>query len=242
MKSFSHFTWWLKNMPKKLDAENEILTLLLSAKYGYSVSKIATKLGYSRTTTSKYLDILEKNSKVFVQDVGQYKLWHHVEGYYKKNEKSSLTSLFFQPFYKLLMKHLPNYNINLDQIQELGYKISKDLDLSELAEEYIELSTSTKDYISIDEYAVIAAVNMEIINFLFSGIDDFNWAEPLYFQKEKFFIIRMTNSNFIEIPAHYYILCGILHSQIQNYADISVMIHNINEKKNIVDIKFQFNK
>ena len=47
-------------MPKKINAEIEILALLKSSKYGFSISKLAQKLGYSRTTVSKYLNIMEK--------------------------------------------------------------------------------------------------------------------------------------------------------------------------------------
>ncbi|MHA1674424.1 MAG: helix-turn-helix domain-containing protein [Promethearchaeota archaeon] len=227
-------------MPKIIQVEAEILSILLTSKYGFSIAKLADKLGYSRTTISKYLNILQQKQKIFSQDVGQYKLWHHGEGFFKSNNDFTLVSLFFQPYYKAMMKNLPTYQITDGQFKELGQKISEELDLSELVEKFIELSTSTIAESNFDNFHALADINMDIINTLFTGIDAFIWNTPLFFPSEHFFILRMAGSKFIQISAHFHLLCGIIEFQMQKYANFSMDIHQINEEEAIVDFKFQY--
>jgi len=55
---------------EKPDIKQSILDLLKSSKFGLNVKNIKDKLGYSRTTIAKYLDILEKDNLVFDQKIG----------------------------------------------------------------------------------------------------------------------------------------------------------------------------
>ena len=93
-------TWEIRSMVKA-SLQDEIVKLLYETRYGLSVSKLAQKLGASRTTISKYLKILEDADKAFVQDIGQYKLWHQKENYVKNKARREALSTFMSLFTSL---------------------------------------------------------------------------------------------------------------------------------------------
>ena len=50
----------------------------------------------------------------------------------------------------------------------------------------------------------------------------------------------MVDSDYIDLPAHFYLLTGLIQFQLQKKAKISVNIHQIVKEEKLVDIKFTF--
>ena len=227
-------------MPKLINAEKDILMLLKDARFGHSINKIAKELNYSRTTISKYLVQMQKEGKVFAQDIGQYKVWHHQEGFYRKNYDCSIANIIFQPFYTSMMKNLPSYGIEKEQFKELGREISKDLDLFELVDTFVDLSASSLKNSNQTTLNELAHITMDIIDMIFSDSDQFTWHPPFICGEESFFILRMAGSDYFDSPAHFYLLSGLIQFQLEKKTKAAVHIHQIVEEEKLVDMKFQF--
>jgi len=60
--------------------KKEILKLLMEKNYGLTIGEIASALGTSRSTASKYLAVMAAEGKILVREVGRVKL------HYQKNE------------------------------------------------------------------------------------------------------------------------------------------------------------
>lgn len=60
------------------DKKREIQELLANNPRGYTINEISDKVGITRQTTSKYLEILKAEDKVEVREVGRAKI-HYLQ-------------------------------------------------------------------------------------------------------------------------------------------------------------------
>jgi DNA-binding transcriptional regulator YhcF (GntR family) len=227
---------------------DQILDLLLNSKLGLSVNKMAEKIVCSRTTISKYLKELEQKHLVFEQDIGQYKIWHHKDGFIKNKARWDSLSTFFEPFYDSLMHNLPKLNITPANLKELGNLIDQELNFSDLITDIIDqnntlLISSTNSastgVLTLPNLSEIAQLIMQIIDTLFRTFDPYHWDVPMIFENEGIFILRMVGSEYVRLPSHFYLLSGIIEGEMNRFAPVTINIHQILEKEQIVDIKFK---
>jgi biotin operon repressor len=226
-------------MVKKDQINEEILTLLEKSTFGLSVNKIAERLGYSRTTITKYLKELEEKDLAFNQDIGQYKVWHHKLEYSKRLSKWESVSSFFEPFYQSLTKVLPQMGISFDQFKEMGIKIAQNIDYSDLMDNILDpqnLKMQTADTFDLE---FISKLIMQVIDALSSKIDSYKWNTPIIFEAEKRIILRMEKSVYINNPAHFYLFAGMIEAEMNKFIPVTITIHQIQQEQNVIDFLFQ---
>ena len=231
----------------KASLQDEIVNLLQETRYGLSVSKLAQKLGASRTTISKYLKILEDEDKAFVQDIGQYKLWHQKEKYLQNKSRREALSTFYEPFYLSMLRNIPQFIQDPEGLKELGKVMAKDLNFSEMTDVMITqqqiptsapiLDGNTKSNLPLP---FMSQKIMDIIDSILTTFDTYSWTAPIILEDQGLMILRMENSEYLSLPAHFQIFSGIIEEEMNKYIKVSVIIHQIDPVNNIVDIKFQF--
>lgn len=231
----------------KASLQDEIIDLLYKTRYGLSVSKLAQQLGASRTTIAKYLKILEDEDKAFVQDIGQYKLWHQKENYLKNKTRREALSTFYEPFYLSVLRNIPQFIQNPADLKELGKVMAKDLNFSEMTDNLLlhqqmpssplDLEGNPKTFLPLQ---LISQKIMSIIDSILTTFDTYQWAPPVIVEEQGLVILRMENSEYHSLPAHFQIFSGIIEEEMSKYISVSVKILQIDPQNNIVDIKFQF--
>lgn len=217
----------------------KILNILLKARYGLSISKIAEELNCSRTTIAKYLKKLEIKKLVFVQDIGQYKLWHHHESFIQNNNRFKALSTFFEPFYNSLMRNLPSIDVSEANIKLLGERIAQELSFVELTNLFMSLNKISLNRQTSMNLNLLVEVIKTIIDNVFQSIDDYHWGVPIVLAPEKIIIMRMEGSKYITIPMHFHLLTGIMEHVMNQYTQVSVTVQQINQKEGVIDIRFQ---
>jgi biotin operon repressor len=231
----------------KTSLQDDILKLLQDARYGLSISKMAQKLEASRTTITKYLKILEDEGKAFVQDIGQYKLWYQKEKYLQNKTRREALSTFYEPFYLSLLQNIPKFIKNPENLKELGKVMAKDLNFSDMTDIMVSqqfkqtsLLNLTKLPNVIPPLQFMAQKIMTIMNSILTTFDNYHWAAPVILEEQNILILRMENSEYLSLPAHFHIFSGIMEEEMSKYINVRVQIHQIHPQNNIVDIKFQF--
>ncbi|MHA1647562.1 MAG: HTH domain-containing protein [Promethearchaeota archaeon] len=233
----------------KISLQDDILNLLKDAKFGLSVSKLAQQLNASRTTISKYLKILEEERKVSVQDIGQYKLWYQTEKYHQNKLRREALSTFYEPFYRSLLRNFSQFIKKPEDLKELGKVIAKDLNFSELTDSIVSQQNLTPLPENKEEIAKIhpklplmAQYIMNIIDSLFSTFDNYEWEPPVILREQNIIILRMKNSEYTSLTAHFQIFAGIIEQEMSKYIEACVTLNQIQPQNQIVDIQFQFKK
>ncbi|UYP46926.1 hypothetical protein NEF87_003211 [Candidatus Lokiarchaeum ossiferum] len=231
----------------KASLQDEIVHLLQETRYGLSVSKLAHQLGASRTTISKYLKILEDEDKAFVQDIGQYKLWHQKEKYLKNKTRREALSTFYEPFYLSMLRNIPQFIQNPSDLKELGKVMANDLNFSEMTDIMVNQQQTQSSPIKPNENPTkffplefLSHKIMNIIDSILTTFDSYQWSTPVILEEQRLLILRMKNSEYLSLPAHFQIFSGIIEEEMSKYIPVKVSIHQIDPQNNIVDIKFQF--
>ncbi|MBD3229779.1 MAG: ArsR family transcriptional regulator, partial [Candidatus Lokiarchaeota archaeon] len=159
------------------DTKKEILDLLKRSRFGLNVQKISDDLGYSRTTISKYLKILEKDDLVFYRTIGQNKIWIHKDIYFdKRNKDNPLNNLVFA-IYTSMLRNMETSdlkpNLTPDYIKKLGKLIAQDFNFSEfLDNDLLKIPDEIPDSDKISELL------MKIIDSICKFFDNYTWKEP----------------------------------------------------------------
>ncbi len=231
----------------KTSLQDDIIQLLQQTKYGLSVSKLSQKLEASRTTVSKYLKILEEEGKAFVQDIGQYKLWHEKEKFLQNKARREALSTFYEPFYLSMLRNIPQFIQKPEDLKELGKVMAKDLNFSEMTDVMVtqqpEFAIPTKLEANSQKQPPLefmAQIIMSITDSILTTFDTYQWATPVILEEQGILILRMKNSGYLSLPAHFQLFSGIIEEEMSKYVKVGVFINQINLATNIVDIKFQF--
>ena len=215
--------------------KEKILEVLRPSKYGMSVKKIAEQLGWSRTTVSKYLQKLKQNEEVFDRDIGQYKIWLYNRS--KGAEDTSKENLLFLKAYQLFLKYLHEYHPELEDAKKIGASIGKDLDI----ENFISLDIN--DVIKKPlELSQIAQTFMDILNNIYLlNYEEYKFDPPIINYKPPFIILRIKESDYVEIPMHFELLCGIFEEKINQLLklNLDISIHDVFKDEKMIDIKIQ---
>jgi len=221
---------------EKPDIKQSILDLLKSSKFGLNVKNIKDKLGYSRTTIAKYLDILEKDNLVFDQKIGQYRVWLHKE---HENIKS-LNVLIFD-VYQSMLRHMEEdseLDISPEKIKKMGMTVASDLHFSELVDKQLF------EGVNLRNFGDIADLLMKAIDMMCTYYDNYSWRPPIIIESKNIIIVRMYDSKLISSTNyHFYMLSGFIEQAMNETAKGSkgsVNVIQIDEKEKIVDFQFEF--
>ncbi|MCP4760459.1 MAG: HTH domain-containing protein [archaeon] len=230
-------------MEKKSAILDETLDLIKINNFGISTKKIAEKLGYSRTTIRKYLKILETDGLIFDREMGQYKIWLHIDAkeYFGK-ERNPGQNLILQ-IYHLLLKSLKLCHPEL--IPEMGKEMGKSIGLELDFENYIDfdLKNSLKDLNDLDKTAKFME---NIMNNLYLTGDSIHFDPHVSDLSNSSIILRIRNSDFIDIPLEFYFMAGIMEKKMSFYYEklfkktVMVDIIGIVPEINLVDMKISF--
>jgi DNA-binding response OmpR family regulator len=68
------FIIWIA-IPKSMEPQEEILDLVKKTPEGISITDISERLGHTRATIAKYLEVMKSEGKVMLREVGRAKLW-----------------------------------------------------------------------------------------------------------------------------------------------------------------------
>jgi Mn-dependent DtxR family transcriptional regulator len=226
-------------MVKAKDISQDILDVLESSSLGMSITKLAKELNCSRTTVTKYIKKLEKQDLVFFQGVGQYRLWHHKEQFESNKDKRESLINFYEPLYNSIIKNLPAIGISETQSKELGKRISRDLDFSDIAEDIIETLIPKKNCTEAEAFNNIVKSTAQILESLCRTFDDFTWEPPIVLTINKIFVLRLKQSQFVKFPIHFYILTGIIEEEMNKYVKVEINVNQIIQNDKIVDLKFE---
>jgi DNA-binding transcriptional regulator YhcF (GntR family) len=226
-------------MVKSKNISEELLTVLANSKLGMSISKMAQQLQCSRATISKYLTKLESDKKVFVQNIGQYKLWLHRANYMENKAKNDSLTNFYKPLYNSIIKNLPQLGLKEEKLKHLGKLIAKDLNFSEITQELLldpGLQKMNADPSNINS---MTKNIMRIIDMLCQSFDKYTWKPPIILNKDSIFVLRMENSEYIHLPSHFHMLAGIIEKEMDIFQSVKVSISQILTDEKIVDFKFE---
>ena len=221
---------------EKPDIKQNILDLLKSSKFGLNVKNIKDKLGYSRTTIAKYLDILEKDNLVFDQKIGQYRVWLHKD---HENIKS-LNVLIFDIYQSMLrnMEKDPEFSITPEKIKKMGMQVASDLHFSELVDTQLFEGANFRNFSSI------ADLLMKAIDMMCTYYDSYSWRPPIIIDSKNIIIVRMYDSKLISSTKyHFYMLSGFIEHAMNKMgkgSKHSVNVIKIDEIEKIVDFQFEF--
>ncbi|TFF89426.1 MAG: ArsR family transcriptional regulator [Promethearchaeota archaeon] len=218
--------------------EKEILDLLKKSRFGLNVQKISDDLGYSRTTISKYLKILEKKGKVFYRVIGQNKIWIHRDIYFDKENKNNIISNLIFAIYSSMLRNMEKTDLKPDYVKRLGKLIAQDFNFSEFI---------NKDLLKIPDEIILSPKNaenlMKIIDSICKFYDNYEWRPPIIIDEKYILILRMYNSDLIyEAPFHFYLLSGFIEYEMNKYIAGEVKVVQIKQDKKIVDLQFKFDR
>lgn len=220
------------------------MEILLSSQYGESIKKIAEKLDISRTTAKKYLEILASEKKVISKDVGQYVLWFHAENMQNQLDMKKFVQTYFKPIYGALLNNFKKINVDYNKIKELGKHVSNNLPIADINQNPIINELMEHFNISLlktIDRNIIADSIMEIIDSVLGPLDAFTWDPPIIIQdslESPIIILRMKDSEYIDIPGHFYLMAGIIEEQIKKFFTATIDIQQIHEENKLVDFKF----
>lgn len=213
----------------------KLIDVLKTSRYGLSINKIAEKTGWHRNTVSKYLNILEKEEKVFNREIGQYKLYLYQKGEDEDfSEEEKLLLKAYELFIKSLMKLYPE---TIDG-KEIGKFISKELEFEKHIP--INLGKVAKRPLNLD---LIAKTFMDgLNNIYFLTYEKYNFDDPIILKNPPVIILRIIESQYVQIPLHFEILTGLLEEKINQLfkLNIDVSINKIHSEQNKIDIKISF--
>jgi len=226
---------------KSHEFEAKLLETLQDARFGVSISKLAERMDCSRTTVSKYLKTLEEKQLVVQQDIGQYKLWLHIDHFRLNQSRKDALSAFYEPFYDSIMRHLPQFMGNPAMIKQLGRAIASDLAFSEMAQEMVETRRAAVSLDSSVDLSTVAQITMEIFDSIFHTFDTYTWSPPIVMNDKQIFILRMAGSAYSHLPAHFQLIAGVLEAEIEVYSPVEVKVGQILEEEKIVDLIFHLN-
>ena len=224
------------NVKLKEEIKQNILGLLKDSKFGLNVKNLKDKLGYSRTTIAKYLDILEKDNLVFDQKIGQYRVWLHKD---HENIKS-LNVLIFDIYQSMLrnMEKDSEFNITPEKIKKMGIQVASDLHFSELLDKQLFEGADLRNF------GNIADLLMKAIDMMCTYYDSYSWRPPIIIDSKNIIIVRMYNSKLISSTNyHFYMLSGFIEHAMNKMgkgAKHSVNVIKIDEIEKIVDFQFEF--
>lgn len=224
--------------------KSKIIELLISSQYGESIKKIAEKLDLSRTTVKKYLDILANEKKVISKNVGQYALWFHAGNIQDQLDMKKSLQTYFKPIYGALLNNFKKINIDNYKIKELGKHISYDLPIADINQNPIIGELMEHFNVSMlknIDRNIIADSIMEIIDSALGPLDCFTWDPPIIIQDtidSPIIILRMKDSEYIDIPGHFYLMAGIIEEQMNKFFTVTIDIQQIFQETKIVDFKF----
>ena len=208
--------------------QENILQTVKKSKFGLNIKNIVEELGYSRTTITKYLKMLEEEGLVFERAIGQYRIWIHRDALFASSSTIGNEMIFS------LLKHLES-KIDPKTIKKLGKEISRDLNFSKYINKGILKDTGNNTGL-----ANTAEILMKIIDSICKSYDDYTWSTPMLNHKKNQIILRMGNSEIIEITPYYFLIAGIIEQEINraNENAVKVNILQINRQQQLIDIEF----
>ena len=218
-----------------MDYEKKILECLKSSAYGLTVTGISKKLGASRNTVYRYLDILEGKDVIFKKEIGRYNLYFSKEAravsrdiissFYKGllvalNDEFPEDRVKFKEFGKTIAKHV-NFPYEVDDLAQLMG--SEEL----LKKEFIEVLGVIRPYFSL----LHDKISLKDI--------DIN-------EKERKLLFHFVNSDMLEEIQeginHFYLLAGFLEEKVREKFGLNVradiLEYEISEKdgENYIDV------
>lgn len=213
----------------------KLIDVLKASRYGLSINKIAEKTGWHRNTVSKYLSILENEEKVFSREIGQYKLYLYQKG---EEEDVSEEEKLLLKAYELFIKSLIELYPETIDGKEIGKFISRELEFEKQIP--INLWDIAKRPLNLE---LIAKTFMDgLNNIYFLTYEKYNFDDPIILKKPPVIILRIIESQYVQIPLHFEILTGLLEEKINQLfkLNIDVSINKIHSEQNKIDIKISF--
>jgi hypothetical protein len=217
------------------------MNLLKQSQYGESIKKIADELKYSRTTVKKYLDVLANEKKVISKEVGQYALWFHAETLQDQKDMKKSLQTYFKPIYGAILNNFDKIELNYAKIKQLGKHVSHDLPIEDMQQNPI-IDTLLEHFnvsmLKTIDLNILADGIMDVIDSVLGPQDSYVWDPAIVIQESSILILRMKNSEYIDIPGHFYLMAGIIEERMQKFFPVTIDIQQIHKENKLVDFKF----
>ena len=190
---------------KGINWAEEILNYIKENPFGLTIKDIAEGIGTSRVTVYKYIDILQEQEKVFIREVGLYKLYY-------SSDRIVLPLKFVAAFYNGILTGLKEKFSSEKEFKELGYIIA-DVMKFELIKQFpktlrIEIKTF-KDFLGyfakLYPYLDIVLDNNLIID---ENISEDGTKALFHFKNLNLFNLSG------DFKYHYYILTGMMERSL----------------------------
>lgn len=231
-----------------MNIKEEIVDYLIKKSgMGANIVKISENLGRDRKTISNYLMELKEEGTISSRKIGRIKIWYHLG-----TERIDKSQKYFYQMYTLMLKYIDHIESTKspEDFKKLGKLMARDLDFEEVAninlKDFFTIPNNPFDILSISKQV------MDGIDLYYGPSDDYEWVLPIPHYNDDmnnlYFILRMRDSAYIDLPMHFYIMAGgieaiietIFINNINFYSMIDnfkVYIHRIYKKENAVDIK-----
>lgn len=217
----------------KINYKENIVQLIKKSQFGLNIKNIADELGYSRTTITKYLQILEKEGLVIERAVGQYKIWVHRDALLETNRITPVNEMIFS-----ILKHIQT-ELDPISLKKLGQAVAGDMNFSRYIDQEIIKKSEEKL-----EYEGIAELLMKTIDSICKIYDDYNWHLPIINIQKGIIILRMSESDLLEIPSYFHLISGIIEYEMNRFIPESANVNviQINENNKVVDLEFEIKR
>ena len=212
------------------------MEILKQSRFGLNLKTITDKLECSRTTVTKYLNMLEREGLVFDRQIGQYKVWIHRDAFMSGNEMKLPSNTLLFGIFSSMMKNMQNLGVEPAFVKQLGKAIAVDFNFANyLDQKYMETPEIPPDMREIAERL------MHIIDSICKMYDKYTWQAPIVRPDRGEIILRMHDSDFIAIGQYnFYLISGFIEHEMNKYVNGTVDVIQIQEKEKIVDFQFEF--
>jgi DNA-binding Lrp family transcriptional regulator len=228
----------------KPEIKRKILESLENTKIGLNQSAIADKTGISRPTVAKYIKLMEEEGIISSVEVGNIHYWSTL----KENPRvdSPFVDLVFNLFEHLVIS-IKKMHPECKDWMECGrniaenFKVRQFLDTSQWLE-MASLISEKMDDGSKSELEEIAMIYKEVLNTVFSVIDQCDVDEPITNEKSKLINIRLSNSKLTGTLEVFEVLAGLIERRVKNDLRIdSKFSVEYNKEMNIANFYIRIN-
>jgi hypothetical protein len=221
-----------KKEVKEKKWKDKILTFLQENPSGFTIKDIAEGIESTRITVSKYLTILEHESKVISQEIGVYKL-------YFSAERKFVSLPVMRSFYECILSGIKG-KLNKEELKEIGNIIGENLydySLEQFPKSLKKQITSHRQFISSFPkfYPYLDMFYPKDLKI-----------ECTVNEEEEKAVYHFKNVELLDISEdfelHFYILAGILERQISKTFPRRPTICNVlsvNKKEKTVKISLE---